>query len=166
MPCCASTPVLTDADFDAQMDRKAWPLLKEKLTKVFKSKTREDWCKIMEGSDICFAPILTMAEAPKHPHMAARERLRRASRRNATSPGAALLAYAVGDQGHGDSGYWRTDEGMERRPVIPPVMAGLVPAIHALSHSPSKDVEPGTRPGVTWIDHRYSVLERSGCQSA
>jgi alpha-methylacyl-CoA racemase len=63
---------LTDADFDAQMDRKSWPLLKEKLTKVFKSKTREDWCKIMEGSDICFAPILTMAEAPKHPHMAAR----------------------------------------------------------------------------------------------
>jgi alpha-methylacyl-CoA racemase len=64
---------LTDADFDAQMDRNAWPALKEKLTKVFKSKTREDWCKIMEGTDICFAPILTMAEAPKHPHNAARE---------------------------------------------------------------------------------------------
>jgi alpha-methylacyl-CoA racemase len=64
---------LTDADFDAQMDRKAWPALKEKLTKVFKSKTRADWCKIMEGTDICFAPILTMAEAPKHPHMAARQ---------------------------------------------------------------------------------------------
>jgi alpha-methylacyl-CoA racemase len=63
---------LTDADFDAQMDRKAWPGLKEKLAKVFKSKTREDWCKIMEGTDICFAPILTMAEAPGHPHMAAR----------------------------------------------------------------------------------------------
>lgn len=64
---------LTDADFDAQMDRKAWPALKEKLTKVFKSKTREDWCKIMEGTDICFAPILTMQEAPKHPHNAARK---------------------------------------------------------------------------------------------
>jgi alpha-methylacyl-CoA racemase len=64
---------LTDPDFDAQMDRKAWPGLKEKLAKVFKSKTREEWCKIMEGTDICFAPILTMAEAPKHPHMAARE---------------------------------------------------------------------------------------------
>jgi len=64
---------LSDADFDAQMDRKAWPALKEKLAKVFKSKTREDWCKIMEGTDICFAPILTMAEAPKHPHNAARE---------------------------------------------------------------------------------------------
>lgn len=64
---------LTDADFDAQMDRKAWPALKEKLAKVFKSKSRADWCKIMEGTDICFAPILTMAEAPKHPHMAARK---------------------------------------------------------------------------------------------
>jgi alpha-methylacyl-CoA racemase len=64
---------LTDADFDAQMDRKAWPALREKLTEVFKCRTREDWCKIMEGSDICFAPILTMAEAPKHPHNAARK---------------------------------------------------------------------------------------------
>jgi len=58
--------------FDAQMDRKAWPDLKAKLTEIFKSKSRADWCKIMEGTDICFAPILTMAEAPKHPHMAAR----------------------------------------------------------------------------------------------
>src|SRR5437016_8411542 len=65
--------VLTDADFDAQMDRKAWPALREKLGKVFKTKTREDWCKIMEGTDICFAPILSMAEAPKHPHNAARQ---------------------------------------------------------------------------------------------
>jgi alpha-methylacyl-CoA racemase len=65
--------VLTDADFDAQMDRKAWPALREKLQKVFKTKTREDWCKIMEGTDICFAPILSMAEAPMHPHNAARQ---------------------------------------------------------------------------------------------
>src|SRR5258706_3791494 len=64
---------LSVAEFDAQMDRKAWPGLKEKLTKVFKGKTREDWCKMMEGTDICFAPILTMAEAPNHPHNAARE---------------------------------------------------------------------------------------------
>jgi alpha-methylacyl-CoA racemase len=64
---------LTDADFEAQMDRKAWPELKQKLVEVFRSKTREDWCKIMEGSDVCFAPVLTMGEAPNHPHMAARE---------------------------------------------------------------------------------------------
>jgi alpha-methylacyl-CoA racemase len=64
---------LTDADFDAQMNPKAWPALKEKLKAVFKSKTREDWCRIMEGTDICFAPVLTMSEATQHPHMVARE---------------------------------------------------------------------------------------------
>jgi alpha-methylacyl-CoA racemase len=63
---------LSDADFDCQMDRKAWPGLKRKLVEVFKTKTRDEWCKIMEGTDVCFAPILTMNEAPHHPHMAAR----------------------------------------------------------------------------------------------
>jgi alpha-methylacyl-CoA racemase len=63
---------LSETCFDAQMERRAWPELKAKLTDVFKSKTRDEWCQIMEGTDICFAPILTMAEAPKHPHMAAR----------------------------------------------------------------------------------------------
>ena len=48
------------------------PELKQKLSQIFKSKSRDEWCKIMEGTDICFAPILTMAEAPKHPHNAAR----------------------------------------------------------------------------------------------
>jgi alpha-methylacyl-CoA racemase len=64
---------LSDPAFDAQMDPGAWPALKEKLTAVFKTKTRAEWCAIMEGTDICFAPVLTMAEAPKHPHMAARQ---------------------------------------------------------------------------------------------
>jgi alpha-methylacyl-CoA racemase len=64
---------LTDIGFDAQMDRKSWPALKQKLIDVFKTKTREEWCKLMEGTDVCFAPILTMAEAPDHPHMAARK---------------------------------------------------------------------------------------------
>ena len=64
---------LSDAAFDAQMDRKAWPALKQNLAAIFKSKNRDEWCAIMEGTDICFAPVLTMAEAPQHPHMAARE---------------------------------------------------------------------------------------------
>jgi alpha-methylacyl-CoA racemase len=64
---------LTDPGFDAQMDRKAWPALKQKLIDVFKTRTREEWCKLMEGTDVCFAPVLTMAEAPEHPHMAARK---------------------------------------------------------------------------------------------
>ena len=68
------------------MDRKAWPALKQKLADVFKTKTRDEWCTIMEGTDICFAPILTMAEAPKHPHMAAREVFRHAPRRDPAAP--------------------------------------------------------------------------------
>jgi alpha-methylacyl-CoA racemase len=64
---------LSDACFDAQMDREAWPALKQNLAAIFKSKDRDAWCAIMEGTDICFAPVLTMTEAPRHPHMAARE---------------------------------------------------------------------------------------------
>jgi alpha-methylacyl-CoA racemase len=64
---------LSEACFDAQMDRDGWASLREKLVEVFKTRSRDEWCKIMEGTDICFAPILTMKEAPNHPHMAARE---------------------------------------------------------------------------------------------
>ena len=64
---------LIDADFDAQMDKAQWPALKAKLAKVFKSKTRDEWSAIMEGTDICFAPVLAMSEAAKHPHMVARK---------------------------------------------------------------------------------------------
>jgi len=52
-----------------QQDRKSWPKMKERLKTLFRTKTRDEWCKIMEGSDICFAPVLSMAEAPQHPHM-------------------------------------------------------------------------------------------------
>ena len=64
---------LSETDFDKQMDQKAWPELRQKLVEVFKTKTRDEWCKIMEGTDVCFAPVLTMTEATKHPHMTARE---------------------------------------------------------------------------------------------
>ena len=64
---------LTDPQFDGQMDPKNWAPLRAKLDAVFKTKTRDEWCAIMEGTDICFAPVLTMTEATKHPHMVARE---------------------------------------------------------------------------------------------
>jgi alpha-methylacyl-CoA racemase len=64
---------LSDTAFDAQMDSKAWPALRHKLEAVFKTKTRDEWCRIMEGTDICFGPVLTMSEATKHPHMVARK---------------------------------------------------------------------------------------------
>jgi alpha-methylacyl-CoA racemase len=50
-------------------DRSNWPRLRTVLTDAFRTRTRDDWCKIMEGSDICFAPVLTMDEAPAHAHM-------------------------------------------------------------------------------------------------
>ncbi len=61
-----------DAAFDAQMDKSQWPALKAKLTDIFKTKTRDEWSAIMEGTDICFGPIMSMAEALEHPHNKAR----------------------------------------------------------------------------------------------
>ena len=61
-----------DKDFDAQMSREAWGPLKDKLTSLFLSRTRAQWCELMEMTDVCFAPVLDMAEAPHHPHNAAR----------------------------------------------------------------------------------------------
>jgi alpha-methylacyl-CoA racemase len=50
------------------MDRKHWPALRDKLAAMIKQKTRAEWCAIMEGTDACFAPVLSMTEAPQHPH--------------------------------------------------------------------------------------------------
>jgi alpha-methylacyl-CoA racemase len=63
---------ITDPLFQVQQDQLAWPTLKEKLAKLFIQKTREQWCVLMEGTDICFAPILDLGEAPNHPHNKAR----------------------------------------------------------------------------------------------
>jgi alpha-methylacyl-CoA racemase len=60
-------------DWDPQMDRNAWPDLKGKMTQVFLAKTRDEWCALMEHTDVCFAPVLSIAEAPKHPHNVARK---------------------------------------------------------------------------------------------
>jgi len=55
-----------------QMDRSKWPEMKALYADVFLKKTRDEWTTIMDGTDICFAPVLTMDEAPSHPHNAAR----------------------------------------------------------------------------------------------
>lgn len=64
---------ITDPEFQYQMDSKKWPSLKEKLKAVFKSKTQSQWCDIMEGTDVCFAPVLSLSDAPNHPHHQARK---------------------------------------------------------------------------------------------
>ena len=61
-----------DRDFDAQHDRAGWGALKDKLTALFLSRTSDEWCALMEMTDVCFAPVLSMADAPTHPHNAAR----------------------------------------------------------------------------------------------
>jgi alpha-methylacyl-CoA racemase len=58
--------------FSQQMNSARWGECKEELTRVFKTKTRDEWCAIMEGTDVCFAPVLSVLEAPKHPHNVAR----------------------------------------------------------------------------------------------
>jgi len=64
---------LDESDFGDQMNRQRWPDMKAKLAEVFKAKTRAEWCEIMEHSDVCFAPVLSMEEAVQHPHNEARE---------------------------------------------------------------------------------------------
>jgi crotonobetainyl-CoA:carnitine CoA-transferase CaiB-like acyl-CoA transferase len=61
-----------DPDFAQQYDRSRWPELKGRIADIFSSKTRDEWCELMEGTDICFAPVLDFSEAPAHPHNAAR----------------------------------------------------------------------------------------------
>ena len=56
----------------ARDDREAWPELRERFATAFRSKTRDEWCLIMEGSDVCFAPVLDPWEAQQHPHLKAR----------------------------------------------------------------------------------------------
>ena len=57
-----------DPEFARQMDKASWPHLKQRLTEVFATRTRAEWCEIMEATDVCFAPVLTMSEAAAHPH--------------------------------------------------------------------------------------------------
>jgi alpha-methylacyl-CoA racemase len=55
-------------ELPAQMSRADWPEMKRRVSDLFATRTRDEWCQIMEHTDICFAPVLTPAEAPEHPH--------------------------------------------------------------------------------------------------
>jgi len=64
---------INDPEFARQHDRTAWPDLRQKLAHVIAQKTRDEWTAIMGGTDVCFAPVLDLDEAPRHPHNAARQ---------------------------------------------------------------------------------------------
>jgi alpha-methylacyl-CoA racemase len=59
-------------DLPWQLDRTQWPALKERFAELFRTKTRDEWSALLEGTDACFAPVLSLAEAPAHPHNRAR----------------------------------------------------------------------------------------------
>tara|TARA_R110002110_G_scaffold406421_1_gene626421 strand:- start:241330 stop:242463 length:1134 start_codon:yes stop_codon:yes gene_type:complete len=63
---------LSEDDFGAQNDASDWPAMKEKLAVVIRQKTQAQWCEIMEGTDVCFAPVLSFVDAPQHPANVAR----------------------------------------------------------------------------------------------
>jgi alpha-methylacyl-CoA racemase len=63
---------LDEKRFSEQMNRERWPEYAQEFETIFKSKTRDEWCGILEGTDVCFAPVLSLAEAPNHPHNQAR----------------------------------------------------------------------------------------------
>ena len=56
-----------------QYDRREWPAMREAITTLMKSRTRDAWCQVLEGTDACFAPVLDFAEAPQHRHAQARQ---------------------------------------------------------------------------------------------
>jgi alpha-methylacyl-CoA racemase len=61
-----------EAEFDDPMDSDRWPRLKARLEAIFRTRTREEWCALLEDTDTCFAPVLNLSEAPRHPHNVAR----------------------------------------------------------------------------------------------
>ena len=63
---------LREQDFDGQHERSGWPKMKEAFARTFLSRTRDEWCATFEGTDTCFSPVLSLAEAPRHPHQMAR----------------------------------------------------------------------------------------------
>lgn len=63
---------LDPAAWADQNNQEIWPKLQRELEKVFRTRTRDEWTRLLEGTDVCFAPVLSMAEAQRHPHVAAR----------------------------------------------------------------------------------------------
>ena len=79
---------LTDVDPRSQYDSAQWLALKARFVALFKTRTRDAWCALLEGSDVCFAPVLSIAEAAAHPHNVARAVF-------AVGPGGAVSAAAA-----------------------------------------------------------------------
>jgi alpha-methylacyl-CoA racemase len=76
----------SEADFPGRMDRANWPAHSERIAARIREKTRDEWMAIFEGTDACVAPVLSMDEAPNHPHIKARGTLARVGGRLQAAP--------------------------------------------------------------------------------
>jgi alpha-methylacyl-CoA racemase len=77
---------LQSTDLPEQHDRKGWPALRKTFAEKFLERTRDDWCKVFDGSDACFAPVLTFSEARAHPHNVARATFTRSGKVDQPAP--------------------------------------------------------------------------------
>ena len=82
----ALTGAGADPAFAAQMSAADWPALKDKLAAIFRTRTRDDWTALLEGTDACASPVMSMTEAPDHPHLAARGTFTRTNGRAEPAP--------------------------------------------------------------------------------
>ncbi|UZW58279.1 CoA transferase (plasmid) [Sphingobium sp. JS3065] len=98
-------------DLSKQMDQREWPALRAKIAEAFLTKDREQWCELLEGSDACFAPILSMDEAPLHPHNVARSTF--VDDNGITRPAAApRFSLTPAGQPGADTGHHETDRAL------------------------------------------------------
>ena len=65
---------LEGEDLPGQMDQSQWPAMQERFAAIFVTRTRDEWCEVFEGHEVCAAPVLSMLEAPEHPHNVAKTR--------------------------------------------------------------------------------------------
>src|SRR4030095_11904578 len=137
---------LTGEALPPQWDKARWGELRARFTEVFKQKTRDEWGRIMEGSDVCFAPVLSMAEAPVHPHNRAR--------------GTFVEVDGVPQPGPAPR-FSRTPGGIRRPPAAPSPGPPLQPP--AGRHQPAAG---GTRPAHRGGAPRLGLLRRRACRPA
>ena len=81
-PSSSASPAWRARSCPGSRTAAAWPALKDRMREIFKAKTRDEWCALMEGTDVCFAPVLSMGEAPRAPPQRPPRHVPRARRRH------------------------------------------------------------------------------------
>nr|WP_314075416.1 CaiB/BaiF CoA-transferase family protein [uncultured Roseococcus sp.] len=121
------------SDFPPQSDRERWPEARVRLVAAFRLRSRDEWCALLEGTDACFAPTLTIAAATRHPHMAARGTYVEID--GVVQP-APTPRFSVTEPGrhHNDNGPWPSVDGSSWRRVISRLPGGGIACTHRFSH--------------------------------